>query len=739
MAEIYNTVNDAVNNLIDSFKELKTQGAAFNLPLNQIDDFARKIRLAGGELDDVGGYLRGLTDALIKGEVDDPEYIALKKYGESIFTATGQLKSYVEIWEAVHRAYQKAKAEGNEINFLQMTGGESGVTDAKQALDNWEKAQKIAAEISKAKLDFSELEKATDTSNKLSEQMEELGKAIGATFQPFTTAAAEGFFSILKKGTDILNDLNDSMADLNKQAAELPSILLNPLDYNKKMLEIEKQQAKDFYIANREREETLKKLFETSAGLDKAHAELKKRQQQQDELLQQYSIQRTQDIKDNIADLRVEIDYENEYMQAVKTAEIERERALRQTVVSKAERAAIEEKYRTDLEKAEKDHNDKLEDMAKETAAIQYEATHSAYQKEIWEIEQWKQKALEDLGEYKDAIGDKNQWLKESAEIAAQAAAKELKAYEEEIDRIKNKNLSLAEKLFKKTHSQADWDIYQAEKEAQGYLDEGIYHPEDIKTMLALEVGDIYNRAAKDRDYNALPELHYALPDVDYFGDLQRAVDNTVDSMQALDKAQRDALGLFNIPDPVDYKNPFGEPPEPINLSDIVDEFNTAGNAVNKFADSVNDAQIKIEYGNDTATQPYKSGNFKNSVQSFPRDETPNFSEKLKNAAQKLKAAEPNTADLPKLPKTEYLKLDKITAEIAELTRIAGDIANNVSQRQSAQQPINISVSPTINLAGGYVFDNRLKDQLTQDITSSVANAVTDAVNRGVSLINSYR
>ena len=189
-----------------------------------------------------------------------------------------------------------------------------------------------------------------------------------------------------------------------------------------------------------------------------------------------------------------------------------------------------------------------------------------------------------------------------------------------------------------------------------------------------------------------------------------------------------------NIPDPVDYENPFTTP-EPINLSDIVAEFKTAGTAVTNFADSVNDAKIKIDYGNDTATPQYKSKNFKFGDNYVTTD----FSEKLKNAAQKLKAAEPNTADLPKLPKTEYIKLDKITAEIAELTRIAGDIANNVSQRQSAQQPINISVSPTINLAGSYVFDNRLKDQLTQDITASVANAVTDAVNRGVSLINSYR
>ena len=729
LAEIYNTVNDAVNNLIDSFKELKTQGAAFNLPLNQIDDFARKIRLAGGELEDVGGYLRGLTDALIKGEVDDAEYIALKKYGESIFTATGQLKSYVEIWEAVHRAYKKAAAEGNEINFLQMTGGESGVTDAKQALDNWEKAQKIAAEISKAKLDFSEIEKATDTSNKLSEQIDELEKAIGKTFQPFTTAAAEGFFNVLKKGTDIVNDLNDSFDRVRK---DYPTPFADSfLDYRKKLFEFEKKDAKDFIIANRRRNAELKKQQEDQK---KQEEEQKKRQEEQNELLQQYAIQRTQDLKDNIADLRVEIDYENEYLQAVKQAQIERERALRQTVVSKDERAAIEEKFRTDLEKAEKDHNDKLEDMAKETAAIQYEATHSAYQKEIWEIEQWKQKALEDLGEYKDAIGNKNQWLKESAEITAQALAKELKAYEDEIDRIKGKQLTLAEKFFKKTHSQADWDIYQAEKEAQQMLDEGIYHPADILEMLGMEVGDIEKRARKDKAYRAEPEINFALPDIDYYGQITDLVDEVMEGYTALSRAQKDALGLFNIPDKVDYKNPFGEAQESLKLADLLaDDFARADKAVNDFVDTVNDAQIKFddEYvTTETSTQPYKSGGigFK-PAEDFKFVETSSIDEKIKLAAQKLKAADKPNINLP-ASKIELPRLDNIAAEIAELTRTAGTIANTVTQRQAAkqQQQIVINLSPNIDLGGAYVFDNALKLELTNDITAEVANAVKDAV-----------
>jgi hypothetical protein len=41
-----------------------------------------------------------------------------------------------------------------------------------------------------------------------------------------------------------------------------------------------------------------------------------------------------------------------------------------------------------------------------------------------------------------------------------------------------------------------------------------------------------------------------------------------------------------------------------------------------------------------------------------------------------------------------------------------------------------------VDLGGAYVFDNALKQQLTDDITNNVANAVTSAVNEATSRIN---
>ena len=655
LGDIFGTVNDAVNNLIENFRELKNQSAAFNLPLPKIDDFARKIRLAGGDLDDVQGFLAGLSDALIKGETDDPEFLALQRYGETIFTATGQLKNYVEIWEAVHRAFLKAQAEGKEVEFLQMTGGESGVKDALQALENWDKASKTASQIFKANLDFSELEKADEVSRKLTEQMSELGKATSSVFQPFVTSSAESFFEILRSGTRILTKLNTEFGDLLKQSADLPAILFSPLEYYRKNFELEKNQSKMLWKASEEQNANLEKLFANSAGLEKAHAELKEelKKQSASDPFQQYAFQRTQDLKDAIADLRVGLDYESEYMQVVKMAELERERALRQIVVGDKERAAIEEKYRTDLEQAAKDARDQIEEITKETAAIQFEGTHSAYQKEIWEIEQWKQKALEDLGEYKDAIGDKNIWIEESAAIVANAAAKEAKAFEEEIDKIRNKTLTLQEKIFNMTHSEQDRDIYNLQKELDQLAREGIYSPQLLGQYANLGYAQIQQKAKNSKDYSKAPNIPQA---------------------QGV-QVNFDGKGLMEILTP--YQDFYGE------------------------------VQAELQ----------------------------NYLRLNEMALKEQQAALSNF-------KTDFSDIGKhgdfsaMTQQLTELTQAAGAIAQEVTQKQQSRD-INVNIGGiSINLAGGYVFDDAMKARLTDDITSEVANAVKSAVEQGISQTN---
>lgn len=762
MFQAFSAINDATNNLIEKFRELQKNAYNFNLPIDKADDFTRKLRLAGAEIEDVGGYLRGITDALVKGETDDPEFIAMQRYGESIFDASGKLKNYAEIWESVHRAYQKAKAEGKEIEFLQLTGGESGVTDAIQALERWETAVENANKIVKANIDYKQLEKADIASKNLSEQFDELGKAAADAFTPATTKAAEMLFEVIKEGTQWIIDHKDGL----KEMWETPSILFSPFKSYEHMLKTERAESKKMLFAMKDQDKTLKKVFETSAGLERAHEDLKKKIADKDkgvDPLHQYAIQRTNDLKDNIADLRIALDYESEYQQALKQATLERERALRQIVVGDAERAAINEKYLADIETAEKVHADKLQDLWQETAALQYEQSHSAYQKEIYDIRQWRDSALDALGDFKDWIGDKNKYVEESAAIVANAAAKEAQAYEKEIDRIKGKTMTLAEKIFEKTHSQAEIDIKNAQKEYIEAWREGIYPKEMLDLNYQLEIGKILSNL--DPKYNEIPDFKFDLPDVDYYTPLNDAVDGLIESYTELDEVQRQALNLPNIPSKIDA-------PDLPDLPDIpAQKMNFDTSAVENFKASLETsiepiristsyfenslthaATAIIEFENSLITAADKISKLEFSDLKSTNHFATHGSEPI-NRDQNKKSIPPTPKiDLPKTeppkftaPKTDTKVFDgmakemaNISNKIADLTRTAGTIASKIDKARST--PANVTVAPnmtiSLNLSGSYILTQAMVNQLANDCTEQVANGVTDAVTRATNNLN---
>lgn len=724
----FKIVTDATDDLLEKFRELQKSAYDFNiLDLDKFDDFARKVRLAGGELDDIQGFIAGIISALVKGETDDPEWQALQKYGETIFDNTGKLKSYLEIWESIHRAYKKAKLENQEIPLLEMLGGESGIKDAMAALDKWERATENANKIVKAQVDYQQLEKADVASKNLSEQMDELGKALSAAFSPATTALAESLFNAIKSATEWLVKYK---AELNS----IPdtSILLSPIEHYKQMTAEEKQESQKLTAAMKYRDQNLKELFKSSEGLDKAHNDLKAKLKEREKSkgvdpFQQYAIQRTRDLKDAIDDLRVELDFDSEYMQAVKTAEIERQRALRQIVVGDEEREAIQAKYNADIEKAEKDHDDKIAEMTKETAALQYETTHSAFEKEIYDIEQWKQKSLEDLGDFKDAIGDKNRYLQESAAIVANAAAKETAALEKEIDRIKGKTLSLEEKIFKLDNDDKAAQVYDIQKDVTEMLESGDYNISRIADYYkkALEKIGIDPFKQEDLFYNVRLRADQFTPDIKL--------------------PEIDAPKLPELPNPkltvdtdsavTDFKTALQASIDPIKISteNIEDSFTTSAKALTDFKTALETATDQLKN--------LKLPTYQDSLQ--PADQSKKFSVPFSSQTQApkkydfyppkdLKVDLPKLKDVPDISKL----MQGIESKIADLIRTTATIANDVNKKLS--QPVvnvNLSVNPNINLGGAYVFDNAMKLELTDDITTDVANAVTDAVTRGIQAI----
>lgn len=610
--EVLSAIADATVRLNERFKELEKTAYDFSLPFDAAREFADKVKLAGGELEDIGGFLRGLTDAVVKGETDDPEWITLEKYGAEIMDETGRLKDYAEIMEEVHNAYLKAKAEGSEIEFLQMIGGESGVTDAAQIMERWGEATEDAAKVVKAALDPAELRESERAINLLTLQMTEFADALSQFLSPATAATAESFFEIFRNATSWLTENKDLIKETAWEVARffgaVPDI--------------------DFSLAD-------KSLLKTAESADKLKSSLQGLTKGSDNNpLSQYGITRTNQYRDEIENLRLELDFVDEFKRALAQIALERERAFDQTYLSDDEKNAINEYFDTKTEKLISDQlkaaEERAEELMKETSSILASKDLSPYDAEIQKIKELEQQGLDSVQKLIDAFGRKNDFIKESEAIVANALAKETEAFERELDRIKGKTQSLAEKIFEQQHSRRDVDIMRAQKQWHEYTQESLYPQEMIDEW--------------------------------YFGERQAIARRARDSGRSYTKAPR-KVSTSNLPD-VDF---YGQ-----------------------VRDRVNQAMSQVD--------------------------SPAFN--LQSQHEEV-----------------LRELGRRTQQIADVTSEIGGRVADLSKNET--RTINLTVNPDINLAGAYVFDNSMKKQLTDEITTEVADAVKQAVETGLNQ-NSY-
>ena len=149
--------------------------------------------------------------------------------------------------------------------------------------------------------------------------------------------------------------------------------------------------------------------------------------------------------------------------------------------------------------KIKKEHRDKIAEAIQtnfgNAADIEFSMTHSAFEKQIRDIERWEQAQLE-----KRAVGE------ETADIIAAAAAKEAQAFEDEMERIKGTLQSLEDKIFEQEHSQYENDLRRAQQERlklyEDFQSKGILNADTqamIERYFQNAVGKLNRRADESR------------------------------------------------------------------------------------------------------------------------------------------------------------------------------------------------------------------------------------------------
>lgn len=407
----------ATQDLLEEFRELQKQSYELNMPVDETKAFLRELKLAGGDIGDLEGFIRGISDAYIKGEYDDPEFIALRKYGEEIVDETGRLKNFKDMTEAVYRAWEQANAAGEGIEFLQMAGGETGIRDAIQYFTRLKEAREDAAEIYDANIDADQLHELDRAFNLVTEQSKELNSAIGNIFVPAAQEAAEIFFDVIHDGTEFLAENKDEIQRWGFVAAETFSTIADKLseltsyqtpdtgdknvdnmidslqwhasEFNAQALWGDESQWSNILaklphdileslgILDRAAERQQAYAAEVDAtsdavdGLADSLAEETEALEKNDDVLSQYAIQRINEFKDELEDIQIELDFgDDDYNKAWAELDLWRDRELTDKLrVSSEERAAIEELYAAKSAQIEQERADRVEEIRKSVDA----------------------------------------------------------------------------------------------------------------------------------------------------------------------------------------------------------------------------------------------------------------------------------------------------------------------------------------------------------------------------------
>ena len=195
---------------IDDFKKLKLQANELNLSLYDTQKLLSLIDLSGADYNDIRDYVRGVQDAVIKGDSEDPEVIAITKYGVAIQDANGKLLPFNETLQNLYEGFLRAKEAGEEEAFVIMTNGQA-VQDVLPFFNELAKAKIKFSEISWSTSDFAALEQTAADMKLMQVQADEFNNALHSLGLPIADWAAQSKFETYKKLTDLIEENRETI------------------------------------------------------------------------------------------------------------------------------------------------------------------------------------------------------------------------------------------------------------------------------------------------------------------------------------------------------------------------------------------------------------------------------------------------------------------------------------------------------------------------------------------------
>lgn len=482
---------------LEGFQELKKQAQEMKVPIPVASDIINAINLAGGDYEDVRDYVRGVQDAIIKGDVEDPESLALAKYGVVLQDARGNLLPFNEALENLYQGFLKAKEAGEEEAYVIMTNGQS-VHDVLPFLENFADAKKKINSIEWSTSDYASLDELS-TNMKMAEiQTQEFETALSSLAIPFANYSAESDFDFYKTLTKIINENRDtvlyweftfiealksieefagekaaSIADsisgiaesLTEAAGEIGESIGafgETFNHPKRIINFLSEYFGDS-TENPESsifEKAQKDLEEYTAANEKAREETKKTEKEITDGLS-YSYNRIRGYKEELADIKIELEFgDDEYGKELAKLDAWKEKVLQSAKYYEAEQDAIQQLYWAKREQAVAKHLDEIERIETEKAQRLAEIRRNVNSQFSTDLQ--NQLNQIDL--------DKNSWVGDGMEEAeAEMLAQKLKA-----KAIIDLNKEVAASLDSIWDNELERRLAGIEREKQAWIQKGV-------------------------------------------------------------------------------------------------------------------------------------------------------------------------------------------------------------------------------------------------------------------------
>lgn len=767
---------------IENFKELKQVANELNLSIPKASDLVSKINLSGADYNDVRDFVRGVQDAVIKGDSEDPEVLALERYGVAIQDAHGKLLAFDETLDRLYQGYLKAREAGEAEAYIIMTNGQA-VQDVLPYFENLARTEEDMAKIKWSTIDIATLQEALRDSKLLETQMDEFKNALSSLAAPAADIALKNAFEIFKTGTELIEEnreaviywsfvlmegtnaitgfakeigdtaknkileFTDSLKKLEKEfgiidtlKSFLPEEWLEAPDENSIFSRAQKR-LEDYIGANEKARQEIKKTAEEVSGLsyslnriakykselegltldkqfgsgesyrkslgeinlwrEEALAGAKQYADEQAAIEELYSAkleQIDQERADKIAEIRKSVDAEFQTSLEQRLAKIEEEKEA--WISAGMEEAEASELAQKRIAKAHEEAAAKAQEYFKNAADIEYSLTHTAFEKQLRDIERWE-----------EALRKKAETEKEVAAIAKESAAKAAEAFENAVDRIKGKLQTLDDKIFEIDHSQYENDLRKIQQEyistATDLQKEGVF---DATTKAQLDY--LYSRQKANLDKKAQESIS---TDGDYTKLPEGAMRSSgngivvIEGDQIIDagstQSRQQAISLITDENQIRAKL----------IQNIDTEAQTIAARI-----QATDLQNLLAQPAQQAVSGFEiiAGD---NVVTMPQLSMPSF----------------NTALTELQPTASGETTIAFESVVTPLNNITG-LVNQIVEALNNREPPSVTVSPNldIDLGGAYVFDNTMKQTLVNEITNEIVTAITDAVQQATSTTN---